>query len=115
MLIQILSFLIYLTFKSLCLSPHIVRVIKSIRLKLASHVARMEGGRNAFKILTGKPTEKRPVGRSRLIWECNIRIDLKEIGISTRNTFNSARDRDYWKSIVNAALKLRVPEAMESI
>ena len=39
-----------------CNSPDIVRVIKSRRLRWARHVARMEEGRSAFKILTGKPT-----------------------------------------------------------
>ena len=51
----------------------------------AGHVARMEEGRNAFKILTGIPTGKRPLGRPRLSWDDNIRIDLKEIGIHKRN------------------------------
>ena len=37
-------------------SPNIVRVIKSRRLRWVRHVARMEEGRSAFKILTGKPT-----------------------------------------------------------
>ena len=40
---------------------------------------------SAFKILTGKPTMKRPLGRPRRRWEDNIRMDLKEIYISTRN------------------------------
>ena len=55
----------------------------------------MEEGRNAFKILTGKPIGKRHLGRSRRRWEDNIRMDLKEIGISARNWIDSARDRDY--------------------
>ena len=38
----------------------IVRMIDSIRLRWASHIARMEEGRSAFKILTGKPTGKIP-------------------------------------------------------
>ena len=42
-------------------SPNIIRVIKSRRLRCAGHVARMEVGRSAFKILTGKPTGKRDV------------------------------------------------------
>ena len=50
---------------SLYRSPNIVRVIKSRRLSWAGHVARMEEGRSAFKILTGKPTGKRPLGRPR--------------------------------------------------
>jgi len=36
-------------------SPNIVRVIMSRRLRWAGHVARMEEGRSAFKILTGTP------------------------------------------------------------
>ena len=60
-------------------SPNIVRVIKSRRLRWAGHVARMEEGRSAFKILTGKPTVKRNVGRPRRRWEDNIRMDLKDI------------------------------------
>ena len=40
-------------------------VLKATRLRWAGHVARMEDGRSAFKILTGKPTGKRPLGRPR--------------------------------------------------
>ena len=43
---------------SLYRSSNIVWVIKSRRLSWAGHVARMEEGSNAFKILTGKPTGK---------------------------------------------------------
>ena len=44
---------------------------------MGSHVARMEEGRRAFKMLTGKPTEKRPLTRPRSRWEENIGMDLK--------------------------------------
>ena len=60
-------------------------MIKSRRLRWAGHVARMEEGRSAFKILTGTPAGKSPLGRPRHRWEDNIRMDLKEIGIITRN------------------------------
>ena len=53
---------------SLYRSPNIDSVIKSRRLRLAGHVARMEEGRSAFKILTGKPTGMRPLGRPRRRW-----------------------------------------------
>ena len=43
------------------------------------------GGTRAFNILTGKITEKRPSGRPRLRWEDGITMNLKEIGINTRN------------------------------
>ena len=64
---------------SLYRSPNIVRVIKSRRLRWAGHVARMEEGRSVFKILTGKSTGKRPLGRPRHRWEDNVRMALKEI------------------------------------
>ena len=50
---------------SLYRSPYTVREIKSKRLGWAGHVARMEEGRSAIKILTGKPTGKRSLGRPR--------------------------------------------------
>ena len=90
-------------------SPNIVTVIKSRILRWAVYVARMEEGRSAFKILTGTPAGRRPVGRSRYRWEENIRMNLKEIGINTRNWVDSAQDRDYWRALVNATLNFRVP------
>ena len=54
---------------SLYYSPNIARMVKSIRLRWAGHVARMEEGRSALKILTGTPTGKRPLGRPRFRWE----------------------------------------------
>ena len=63
---------------SLYRSPKIARVINSRRLRWAGHVARMEEGRSAFKILTGGPAGKRPLKRPRRRWEDNIRMDLEE-------------------------------------
>ena len=40
----------------------------------------MEEGRSAFKMLTGTPIGKRPLGRPRRTWEDNVRMDLNEIG-----------------------------------
>ena len=38
----------------------------------------MEEGRSAFKILTGKPTEKRPLGRPRRRWRTILEWVLKK-------------------------------------
>ena len=65
-------------------SPNI-RVFKFRRLRWVDHIVRMEEGRSAFKILTGTPTGKRPLGKPWRRWEGNIRMDLKEVGISTGN------------------------------
>ena len=64
----------------------------------------MEESRSAFKMLTGKPTGKRPLGRPRCRWE-----DLEEISINAGNWVDAAQDRDYWRALVYAALNLRVP------
>ena len=61
----------------------------------------MEEGRSAFKILIGKPTGKKLLGNPRRKWEDNIRMDIKEIGINTRNWVDSARI--IGKPFVNAA------------
>ena len=52
-------------FVTLITRNNIVRVIKSRRLRWAGHVVRMEAGRNAFKLLAGKPTGRKPLGRPR--------------------------------------------------
>jgi hypothetical protein len=36
--------------------------------------------RGAYRILMGKPEEKRPLGRPRSRWEDNIKMDLQEVG-----------------------------------
>ena len=46
----------------------------------AGHVARMGETRGVYRVLVGKPEEKRPLGRPRRRWEDNIKIDLQEVG-----------------------------------
>ena len=46
--------------------------MKCRRLRSAGHIARMEEGRSAFKILTDIPIGKKPLGRSRRRWEDSI-------------------------------------------
>jgi hypothetical protein len=53
-------------------SPNIIRMIKSRRMRLARHVARIEEKRNAYRLLVRKPEGKRPLGRPRRRWMNNI-------------------------------------------
>ena len=89
--------------------------IKSRRMRWARHVARMEERRSSFKISTSKPEGNRLLGRPRHRWEDSIRMDLKEICVTTRNWVDSSQDRDYWRALVNVALNLQVPKAMELV
>ena len=72
----------------------------SRKLRWAGHVVKMDEGRSAFKILTGTPAENKPLKRPMSRWEGNIRMDLKEIDIDTRNWVDSAQDVDYWRVLV---------------
>jgi hypothetical protein len=37
--------------------------------------------RSVYRILVGRPEERRPIGRPRHRWEDNIKMDLKEVGL----------------------------------
>jgi hypothetical protein len=56
------------------------------------------------------PEGKRPLGRPRLRWVDNIKMDLREIGWDGVNRIDMAQDRDKWRALVNTVLHLRVPE-----
>jgi hypothetical protein len=49
-------------------------------MRWEEYVALMVEFRHAHIILVGKPEAKRPIRRPRRRWECNIKMDLKEIG-----------------------------------
>ena len=61
-----------------------------LTLYFASDMDRMEKYRNSFKILTGTLAGKITLGRPRRRWDDNIRMNLKEIGINTRDWVDSA-------------------------
>ena len=42
-------------------------------------------------------------------------LNLKEMGINTRNWVDLAQDRDYWRALVNATLNLWVPKVMDLV
>jgi len=90
-------------------SPNTVRVIKSRRMRWAGHVARMGEGRSVYRVLVGKPEERRPLGRPRRRWEDNIRMDLRELECGCVDWMQLAQDRDRWRALVSAGMNLRVP------
>ena len=90
-------------------SPNIVWVIKSRRMRGAGHVARMGEERGVYRVLVGKPEGKRPLGRPRLRWVDNIRMDLQEVGCGYMDWIVLAQDRDRWRTLVSAVTNLRAP------
>jgi hypothetical protein len=89
-------------------SPHIIRQIKSRRMRWEGHVARMEEGRNVYRVLVGKPEGKRPLERPRRRWEDGIKMNLREIGWGGVEWIHLAQDRDRWRAVVNAVMNLQV-------
>jgi hypothetical protein len=90
-------------------SSSIIRILKSRRMRWAGHVALIGEKRNAYRLLVGKPEGRRPLGRPRLRWLDNIRMDLVEVGWSDVDWIGLARDKDRWRALVNSGLNLPVP------
>ena len=85
-------------------------MIKSIKLKLATNVARMEECRSAFKILTGKYTGRRPLERRRRKnGSTTLKFTLEKLCVNKKSWVDSTQDMNYWGEFVNAALNLRGP------
>jgi hypothetical protein len=74
-----------MNFTACILHRIVVKVIKSRRMRWAGHVARMGEGRGVYRVSVGRPEGKRPLGRSSLNWEANIKMDLRNIGIDGAN------------------------------
>jgi hypothetical protein len=69
----------------------------------------MGEGRDAYRVLVGRPEGRRPLGRPRRKWEDNIKMDLQEGGWGVMDWIDMAQDRDRWRAFVNAVMNLRVP------
>jgi len=90
-------------------SPNIVRVIKSRRMRLTGHVARVGEDRGVYRVLVGKPEGRRPLGRPRRRWLDSIRMDLQDVGCGYMEWIGLAQDRDRWRTLVSAVMNLWVP------
>ena len=57
----------------------------------------------------GNPEGNRSLGRPRLRWEDNIKMDLYEVGCEGMDWNDLARDKNRWQALVNALMNFRVP------
>jgi hypothetical protein len=53
----------------------------------------MGEGIGVYRVLVGRPEGKRPLGRRRHRWECNIKMDLREMRIDGVKWIQLAQDR----------------------
>jgi hypothetical protein len=96
---------VYEELHNLYSSPNIIRLIKSRRIRWTGNVVRIGAKRKAYRILAGKPEGKRPLGRPRRGWVDNIKTDLR----GGMGWIYLAKDRDQWRTLVNAVMNLQVP------
>jgi hypothetical protein len=75
-----------------CSSPNIVRMITSRIMRWTGNVARVEEGRGVYRVLVGNAEGKRPLGRPRLRWEDNIKMNIQELGCGSMDWIALAQD-----------------------
>jgi hypothetical protein len=90
-------------------SPNIIRVIKSRRIKWIGHVSWMEEMRNVYNSLVGKTEKERPLGRNSCRWYNNIGMDIKEIWWEGVDWIHQVQERVQMWALVNTVMSLRVP------
>ena len=78
-------------------------------MRCAGHEARAGDRRGEYRVLVGKPEGKSPVGKPRLRWENNIKMDLQKVGCGGMDWIELAQDKDRWRALVTAVMNLRVP------
>jgi len=79
--------------------PNLTAIIQSRRLSLFGHIARMDDGADAKKILTALPTEnwRRPPGRPRTTWMNTIQQDLTAHNLTLNEAVDLAQNRPLWR------------------
>jgi hypothetical protein len=65
--------------------------------------------RGVYRVLVEKPEVKKPAGRLRHSWKDNIKLNLQEVVCGGMDWMDLAQDRDRWRELVRAVMKLRVP------
>jgi hypothetical protein len=90
-------------------SSNFVWVIKSRSLRWAGHVAHMGERRGIYRVLVGKTEGKRPLGRPRLRWDVNTKMDFHEARCGGMDWIKLSQDRDKLQAFVNAVMNLQVP------
>jgi hypothetical protein len=89
-------------------SPNIVRMIKSRRVRWEGHVTLMGVGRGVYRVLAGRPEGKRSLGKPRRKWEDNIRLELRETGTDGANWIRLAQNRVKRWAFVNTVMNFRI-------
>jgi hypothetical protein len=69
----------------------------------------MGESKDVHRVWMRKPEGKTPLDRPRSTFDDNIKMDLKEVECVGIDWIELAQDRDRWRTLLNAAMNLRVP------
>jgi len=78
-------------------------------MRWAGHVALIGEKRGVYRVLVEKPEVKRRLGRPRLRWEDNIKMNIKEVGCGVIDWIDADQERDRWRTVVNLVTDFWVP------
>jgi hypothetical protein len=53
--------------------------------------------------------EEGPLGSCRRIWDDNIKMDIREIGLSDMDLIHLVQDRDQWRAHADMVMNIRIP------
>jgi hypothetical protein len=88
-------------------SPLDIRQIKSMKTRWAGHVARMEEGRNVYRVLVGKPEGKNHLKIQGVDGRMGSKWTLRNC-LGCVEWIHLAEDRLLWRALMNAVMNLRV-------
>jgi len=87
--------------RQLTRQPPLSLIVRSRRLSLFGHVARMDDSADICRLLFEQPAEnwRRPPGRPRSTWLRNVADDLKEFDMDLLDARATAQNRPLWRII----------------
>jgi hypothetical protein len=83
-------------------------MISSWRKRWVGHRARIGEKTNPYRVFVGTSEGKSPLGRLRRRWNCNFKMDLREIEWAGMDGIIPAQDREQWWAFVNTVMNIRI-------
>jgi len=85
-------------------NKNIINFARVQRLGWYGHIERMQETRMVNAIHAWKPISKRPMGRSKIRWEDDVKKDIQRLKVPNWKTL--VQDRRRWKEVVGKAKAL---------
>ena len=83
---------------------NVINFFRTQRLGWLGHIEKMQETRMVKAMHSWKPISKRPIGRSKTLWEDDVRKDILKLQVPNWKTL--VEDRRRWKEMVKKAKTL---------